>query len=60
MLTIKLGRGWTPFTGWSCADRGARGPFRLPRSGFRVREDAAPVARRRRFFHPTSDLPPIG
>ena len=54
MLTIKLGRGWTPFTGWSCA---VRGPFRLPRG---VREDAAPVARRRRFFHPTSDLPPIG
>ena len=37
--------------------RGARTP---DRSGFRVREDAAPVARRRRFFHPTSDLPPIG
>ena len=55
MLTIKLGRGWTPFTGWSCA---VRGP--VPGSGFRVREDAAPVARRRRFFHPTSDLPPIG
>lgn len=53
MLTIKLGRGWTPFTGWSCA-------VRADRSGFRVREDAAPVARRRRFFHPTSDLPPIG
>ena len=56
MLTIKLGRGWTPFTGTPvglarCADRD---------SGFRVREDAAPVARRRRFFHPTSDLPPIG
>ena len=38
--------------------RGARGA--ADRSGFRVREDAAPVARRRRFFHPTSDLPPIG
>lgn len=39
--------------------RGARTVV-LDRSGFRVREDAAPVARRRRFFHPTSDLPPIG
>ena len=40
--------------------RGATAARCADRSGFRVREDAAPVARRRRFFHPTSDLPPIG